>query len=157
MHYHHKVLHATSIRLRRYPIRQGLDEHNAISFSSLQFCLLLFYQSHQVFFIYLVWTVTTPGAVVFCNPFYSSPSGLLVSFQCPSSALFISSEHLPRWQVAGGGRVDVPWLPYTLLSFCLALIPEHPKLLTLTLCPRFDSPFGWLTGQRLPVLSSQGK
>ncbi|XDV47370.1 hypothetical protein PO909_017030 [Leuciscus waleckii] len=27
----------------------------------------------------------------------------MVSFQCPSSALFISSEHLPWWQVVGAG------------------------------------------------------
>jgi len=38
--------------------------------------------------------------------------------------------------------VDVPWLPYTLLSFCLVLIHGHPKLLTLILCPHSDSPFG---------------
>jgi len=84
---------------------------------------------------------------VFCLPihlFYPplSQSLTLVSFQCPSSALFISSEHLPWWQVAGGGGVDVPWLPYTLLSFCLVLIHGHPKLLTLSLCPHSDSPFG---------------
>lgn len=123
MHYHHKVLHATSIRLCRYPIRQGLDQHNAIYFSSLQFHLLLFYQSHQVFFIYLVWTVTTPGAVVFCCLFYSSLSGLLVSFQCPSSALFISSEHLPRRQVAGCRlQVAVEWMSPGSLTLSVASV-----------------------------------
>lgn len=52
---------------------------------------------------------------------------------CPSSALFcalfISSEHLPWWQLAGGSEVDVPWLPHTLLSFLRVVIPGQPNLL----------------------------
>lgn len=105
-------------------------------FSFIFYC---FIRVIKCFFIYLVWTVTTPGAVVFCCLFYSSLSMVLVSFQYPSSALFISSEHLPQRQVVG---CRWRW------SEC-PLAPLHSlkllsKLLTLILCPRSDSPFGWL-------------
>lgn len=129
----------------------GLEEHNAIYFSSLQFYFFLFDQIHWVFLFLFYLDLTLQLQELFCllptrlpilSPSFSESGVLPVPFFCSlyllrTSALVAGC----RWRWSG---VDVPWLPYTLLSFCLVLIHGHPKLLTLTLCPHSDSPFGWL-------------
>lgn len=125
----------------------GIDKYNAIYFSSLQFYLFLFDQIHWVFLFLFYLDLTLQVQELFCllptrlpilSPSLSESGVLPVPFFCSLYLLRTSA------LVAGGGGVDVPWLPYTLLSFCLVLIHGHPKLLTLTLCPHSDSTFGWL-------------